>query len=274
MAHFLPPPESLRTSDAALYAYLYQYAESLNMALSEVNTRLLGASTASAMNVSSATTNAPTAPSTPSTGGVPNDMVESYNALKSLIVKTADTVRAEMESMTTTYDARYLAISDFGEFESNLNTTITENAEGLLLNLGYDSRLEAAENKATGADEEIEKLKTDASDFTTFKQRTEQRIKIGKVGEKDDGTPIAGVVIGDNLIETEIDGVVNITSPQMYSCFTADRLSFFKNGSEVAWFSNEVLYVHDIQILNSLKVGNWDISTARGYAIKWIGGGS
>lgn len=246
MALHFAPPEALQGSAERqaqqIYRYLFRMSEQLNSALATVEK-------GAAQVVSE------TAGVTPSTGALEVN-TEAYNNLKSLIIKNADTVSAAMDEMRETFAATYLAQSEFGTFQSNLTNTITTTAEGLLLDLDYDTQLDAVDAALAG--------------FASYQTTTQQYIKIGVVKYNDDGTSEAGVVVGKNLSEVKVDGKTVVISANMYSCFTANRLSFWKNGIEQAYFSNETLYVNAVST-SKISIGKWQVDHTNGFSIKWVG---
>ena len=64
--------------------------------------------------------------------------------------------------------------------------------------------------------------------------------------------------------------VVDTTSNM--TTWTPERMSFFINGTEAAWFSNGALHVGRIEVSERIVGGNWDISFTSGLTVKWIGG--
>ena len=54
--------------------------------------------------------------------------------------------------------------------------------------------------------------------------------------------------------------------------FTASKLSFWQDASEVAYVSNNRLYITNITVLEGVTLGKWQITTASGLAFRWIGG--
>ena len=62
------------------------------------------------------------------------------------------------------------------------------------------------------------------------------------------------------------------TSSNM-SVWTPERLAFYINGTEAAYFSNGALYAGTVIVQQKLVVGQnkWQIDHASGLTIKWIG---
>lgn len=251
---FKPLPELRGTEREQLqtiHRYLFAFANELNTALNRIDTLATSANTA---------VQAVAAPG--AVGGVIDEKVKSsYDAIRSLIIKNADTVYASMDEIRQTLVTDYVAQSEFGTFQTNLTNTIQTTAEGILQTFGYTERLDAIDDDLAG--------------FSTYQTTTEQYIKIGVVKYNDDGTAEAGVVVGKNLQEIEVDGKIVVSSSDMYSCFTAERLSFWKNGAEQAYLSNETLYVTNISVTNEITIGSgsnkWRIDVTNGLTIRNVG---
>lgn len=99
---------------------------------------------------------------------------------------------------------------------------------------------------------------------------TNAYLKSGLLGEKEDGTPVYGLEIGQT---NSVDGQ-NIFDK--FARFTADRLSFFdSNDVEVAYISDYKLYITNAEISGSLWLsGRFKIYYNGGLAFQWIGGDS
>lgn len=233
-----------------VYRHLYKFSGEL--------TRALNALDANQVQVSQGVAEAQRAAVAAGGGDDTTPPSQAYQNMRALIIKTADTVRAEMDVITETLKKDYVAVSEFGAFQEELINTITTTAEGVVMGFDYESRLDAVDDSMAG--------------FESYKVETEQYIKIGVVHYNEDGSPEAGVVVGKNLSRIIVDDNEIVTSPEMYACFTSERLSFWKNGVEQAYFSNETLYVTDINVTNSINLSDkWKIDTTNGFSIKWVG---
>ena len=86
-----------------------------------------------------------------------------------------------------------------------------------------------------------------------------------------------GVAVGQNLSSTTTD-IVNgqefpvVEEKNFRAVFTAQKLSFFQDSTEVAYLSNNKLYITNSTVLENLQIGEWAISSTNGLAFKWIGG--
>jgi hypothetical protein len=74
---------------------------------------------------------------------------QNARELKALILKTADTITAEMDSREEEYRGCFLAQSEFGDFEENLDLRIETNARNIVEGYGYASAIRAAEDNNT-----------------------------------------------------------------------------------------------------------------------------
>ena len=187
-------------------------------------------------------------------------LLDSVSNLKSLIIKTAHTVRSEMDVLETNLKSTYVAYSDFGTFLEDIYSRITATANGLEQTISYYAELNSEE-------------------LHQYVIETEGYIRQGIIGY-DGAVPIIGIAIGQDISVTgeivDIDGQeydVIDTSSNM-SVWTPDKLVFYVNGVEIAYFSNGALYSNDIIVNGSLFLAQnkWEISHAKGFTIKWIGG--
>ena len=97
----MPPAPSGSPQQMAMaqYAYLFQMAQQLNLALGQLETG--GAGTSSSGG------------GTAGGGGTGKDS-RGYQELKSMIVKTAGLVKRQMDQLSARLEGEYVAASDFG----------------------------------------------------------------------------------------------------------------------------------------------------------------
>jgi hypothetical protein len=188
---------------------------------------------------------------------------QALSELKSLIVKTADLVYAEMDRLEASLSSTYVAQSTFGTFSEEINTQLSATAERVEQNIQYQATLEDTFRGVSDA-------------FDQYVIETGGYIKQGIIGY-DGAIPIIGIAIGQDIKVTGTDTKdgkeyeVIDTSSNM-SVWTPEKLAFYVNGMEAAYVSNGAFYVADMYVLSRLFIENWQISTNRGLTIKWIGG--
>ena len=239
------PTGSVAQQCAQQYAYLFQMAQQLNMALDQLET-------AGGENIAQKR-----AAAVREKGNEPTQK-ESYDKLKSLIVKTAETVERGMEQITAQMSESYVAASDFGSYVERLSAYLEANPEAVTQYYGFYSELKA------------DMAAVDAA-FADYKVDTEGYIRTGIV-YYDGAVPVYGVAVGQNLTATEVDGERVVDPNNFRAVFTATKLSFWQDSTEVAYVSNNRLYIHDITVLGSLELGRWKMEEADGLVFRWIGG--
>ena len=225
-----------------VYAYLYRLSEHLNLALAELSET---GRTESVQSVPTAAAYAQT---------------QSANELRGLVVNTAAIIRKEMDALETALHGEYEAISEeWGSFAESIDTKITETAREVVREYDYDSRLDALQAQAAG--------------FGAYQVRTEGFIRQGFVEYDDRGVPI-GQNLSGNVVT--VDGVDYEQFDKGQSCafYTAEKVSFRINGQEVAYVSNRKLYIREAEITTGTVTlgGQWQLTTGKGFAVKWVGG--
>ena len=244
MAMTLPlPPQNM---PAEVYSYLFQMVQLLNLSADAISTGTVVQTGSGA---------------TPSAGGEGESGTaneEQYNQLRSLIVKTADDIYKAMDELAVELDGEYVAQSDFGTYVEKLNAYIVANPDAVTQYYSFAGALQTNISEVDAA-------------FREYKVSTEGYIRTGIV-YYDGDTPIYGVAVGQNLTTRDVDGETEIEQNDFRAVFTAERLSFWQDATEVAYLSNQQLYVTNIVALEKIKLGSWRIGSEDGFVIKWIGG--
>lgn len=250
MSTFLLPPRPEGTAQQQLqrqYAYLFQMAQQLNLALEHLDGAVSGVEQ-SVESLSAAQRR---------TGITPEEK-QQYDTLKSLILRTAGEIRSEMDKLEVELAGEYVAVSSFGTYLEKLNSTIQADPAAITQYYRFFSDLQA--------DVEL----VDAA-FHNYRLETEGYIRTGIV-YYDGAVPVYGVAVGQNLAVQEVDGQTVVEPKNFRATYTASKLSFWQDATEVAYVSNNRLYINDITVLSGLTVGPWRISTGRGLVFQWIGG--
>jgi len=225
---------------AQMQSYMYQLVEQLNWALSNVEAAAGGAVV-------------PTVRLQQGDAISSKDAENTFNAIKALIIKSADIVMAYEQTIMTHFEGKYFAQSDFGTFIEETKRSIEENSK--VVNEVYTNVQRITNSEGTGSLDILE-------DDTRI---TNAYIKRGLLGYDSNGNAVYGVEVG----ETAEDGTF-----MKCARFIADRLSFFDAfGSEVAYIGAGCLYVLGKSVfLGEIQLGGYKSDTTDGLAFTWIGG--
>ena len=225
------------------YAYLFQLAQMLNRAAEQAEQQPQTQTVQKTVQAAQAQTAA---------------------ELKSLIVKSADAVRKEMDRLETELKGSYVASSEFGTYLERISQEIESDPTGLSRYFKFVSDIQA----------DVEQVGTD---FSAYKTDMEGYIRQGIV-DYDGTTPILGIAIGRNIqttrtgVETEQGVFDEIDKSSNMSVWTTEKLSFYIGGQETAYFSNGKLTVAQIAADRITGAGKWDVSFTAGVKFKWMGG--
>ena len=233
---------------AQIRSYLYQLTEQLQWALNNVSTSPTNYVVQQVHNGGS--TPMQVATMSLETGG-DFDAEVAFDALKPLIIKSADIVQAYYDEINSRLSSLYVAESDFGTF-------IEENEQDII-------------QSSTDIEQiftNIQKILTDIENLNFTLGEVNAHIKSGILYYDDDGLPVYGLEIGQ---ENTIDGVKVFNK---FARFISDRLSFYdQNGTEVAYVSDYKLYITNAEITGILKLGAFQIDTTKGFRLKYVGRG-
>lgn len=278
-------------------SYLYQIVPELQYALDTIG------SSSGTSEGSGGVANQPYPGYTSSVGGGAEQV--SFNAIKSLIIKSADIVNAYYEEINKRLESVYVAQSDFGQFKEQNSQTIEENSaattrqfentqaiitnqEGRMTELDADLQdtktiindgIQGVQDRVTGVNALLEdakaQLKGIIEDLEVYVASVRDVIigvtayvKSGLLYQTDAGVPVYGVEIGQE-VETDGEKVFH-----KFSRFTSEKLSFYdQNDIEVAYISDKKLYIKMAHITVSLQLGGLiQLVMASGDVVeKWVG---
>ena len=192
---------------------------------------------------------------------------QQAETLKAYIIKTAHTVKAEMDEIFHEMVGTYNAQSDEGTYSERWTAATTETALGSVMRFSN----EVEETVAAGM-----------ASFHKYRSETQQVITLGLIGYDTGGQPRYGLKI------ESIDGIASIegedpnTQIVTYNKgntsmeLTSDKLSFLVGGNEVAYMSSEKLFINKAEIVNQLSMGHLlatvnttDGSVSIGYNSDW-----
>lgn len=257
--------------------YLYKMTEQLQWALNSIDT-------------SSSQVLTPAPRSQVTVRAITEENAQSsFNAIKSLIIKSADIVDAYYQEISKKLESVYVAQSDFGTYTEQATQTLTENSNKIqqaftnIQTMGTDIQgiftdIREVENNLS---DEVEGIRNNAENTTeALSGKVEALaksveailtvnayIKAGLLYYNSEGLPIYGVEVGqtNNVNGTDVF--------RKFARYTADRLSFYdQNNTEVAYISDYMLYITSVEILYNLIGGGFMVDFSRGFTLRYKGG--
>lgn len=208
-----------------MQSYMHQLVQQLNWALNTIDEAVAGNTSSVVMSKQSEDMS-------------PEEAANTFNSIKSLIIKSADIVKSYEETMRQDFNGEYVAVSDFGTYTEKTSASIEENSKGLTA------------------------LYTNVQTIGDDVKNTNAYIKRGLLGYDKDGKAVYGMAVG----ETDESGVY-----KNYSWFTSKKISFFdESGNEVAYISANRLYITDAIFLGTVQFGGYKLDTSDGLAFTWI----
>lgn len=225
-----------------LHNYLYQVVDELNITLTGLENQTTEAKQAASAAVISAGKAGQSSPKA------------SFNAIKSLIIKSADIVEAYYDVINKRLEGLYVAKSDFGKYTEETAAEIEANSTGV-----------------AQLYEHMQQIITDIENVESSLIEVNAHIKTGLLYYDDTGTPVYGLEIGQR---TEIDGEEAFNK---YARFTSDKLSFYdSNDNEVAYISDQKLYITHVEVTGSYRISGFvdTVMEDRSVVTKWVEGGA
>ena len=221
---FFDTPPALRGDEkeqlVQLYNHLYRISEQLNVAMRDIDMSQLSEQTRSSIQT---------------TGQAEAQAQKTQDSLKSIIIKTAEIVNVSMDEIRTELNAQYTAISEqFGEYSQTITNQVAATAEGIMQDYHIEERITAVE-----------------TDTTEFINNISAYIFSGILDPNDPSK--VGIAIGYNV--TNEDGTLNQANKM--ATFTADRLSFWINQTEAAYFSNSVFHIANGEVTDAMRMGSY-----------------
>lgn len=220
-------------------SYLYQTAQQLQWALSNLDPATGGVVV---------TTKTGKTGSSEAASGTGQSPTASFNAIKSLIIKSADIVDAYYQEINSRLSGQYVAESDFGTYAEQTDLDITANSNQIEL-----------------AFSNIQQIASDLKVLEYDLLEVNAHIRTGLLGTGDDGIPIYGIEVGQKNTVDDVE-IFN-----KYARFTSDRLSFYDSSDvEVAYISDYKLHITNAEI-TVLTLGAFQIDTTTGFRLKYVG---
>ena len=96
--------------------------------------------------------------------------------------------------------------------------------------------------------------------FEAYEVSTRAYIKTGLLYYDEANVPVYGVAVGQQ--EEQLGSLAT---------FTADRLSFWQNGVEMAWISDGQWCARAVEVKERITLGQWAMEQQNGFTLRWIG---
>ena len=182
--------------------------------------------------------------------GEEKNPANTFNDIKSMIIKSADIVNAYYEQISGRLEGEYVAKSAFGDYSQKTSQDIKATSEDI---------------KTIFTN--IQNITSDLKEIEDSTIASNAYLKSGLLTYADDGAPVYGLEIGQT---NAVDGE---TTFDKFARFTSDCLSFYdQNDTEVAFISDYKLFITNAEISGSLVLGQYKLDTSNGLAFKWVGG--
>lgn len=232
MANLFDSPPALAGSEAEQMLQMYRYLQQMSEQLNE---------TMDGLSFSGFTPEAQEQIRTMTAAGTKKEIDGTRNALRSLIIKTADIVRTEMDEIRTELVKRTDEMSeDFGQRTAEMQLGIEANAEGIAQNYSYYETLNGKTNGYDG-----------------FVTRMSERIFSGVIGYDANDMPIFGIAVGEGVTAYDADNNPVINQNAKMATFTKERMSFWMGNTEIAYFGNRKLFITNAEVLRKMTMGNY-----------------
>ena len=232
-------------------SYLFSLTEQLNWALKTLESSGGASNTSNVQTVSNQGTEATTN----------KNPIDTFNSIKSLIIKSADIVEAYSEEIEKKLSGLYVAQSDFGTYTEETEVKLEANSKeisALFENVQtIDSAVESINNV----------LSTDGS--TTKILSTDAWVKIGAIATEETGHYLYGMEIGQT---NEINGQ---TVETKFAQYTSEGVYLY-DGNSSSWsvrIANNVMTINEVEVRTSLRQGGFKSITLSDGSVarKWIG---
>lgn len=188
------------------------------------------------------------------------DIRARANALKALIIKTADEITEYTDSKVETFESLYVAKSDYGTYYNQIETQVEQTARNTVETYHYNEAIQALD---------------------TYMTELNGQIRRGVIEDPETHEVHLGIAISEQLSftgQTQTEGGLTyyeLAPGQTLGLYTSTGWQFWINGVRRGWFSSEdsMLHVSNIVVENRLQLGSdWEIVSAGGFGLRYIGG--
>lgn len=191
---------------------------------------------------------------------------EQANALRGLIVKTANTIHHEIDVITQELHEDYLAVSDFGTYRESITAEIQTTARNTVESYHFDAALST--------------LGSQLSTVESYMTSIRGEIVRGYIEDPGTHETGIGIAISEQLSFTgstqEQGGVTyyELTPGQSLGLYTSTGWQFWLNGKKVGWFDSRDEMLHTVQLAveQGITLGaGWVMTPTNGFGIRYVG---
>lgn len=198
------------------------------------------------------------------------DIVSTKTDLEGSISSATDTLNTSIADTKTDLQGNIDGVEqnlskNISDAKTDLTSSINNTKEALIGNI--DDAKEALEESIQDTEK---KLQDEIDSVTAILVDVQAYIKSGLLYYDSNGIPVYGVEVGQT---NEVNGQEIFNK---YARFSSDRLAFFdQNGIEVAYISDRKLFISNVEITVSFKLGGFmdTVMSNKSVVTKWVGGG-
>lgn len=227
-------------------SYLHQLAEKINLNFANTTAEAIWRDTEKALSVlgdkeASAKEKA--------------DILASYSAMRSLIIKTAEYTVENSEKIKLSMAGDYVAKSEFGDYFEKATVDIEGTPVGITQLYRYTSGI-------TG-------------EFGDITVSSHNFIKTGLLYYDENSLPVYGVGVGELATKVDANGQTVLDRSNLLATYAADEIAFWQDSEKVAYINNGALYMpaanitggtlninnkFTVDLLGNMKAENADIT--------------
>lgn len=230
-----------------MHSYIFQLVDQLQWAFESIDRdgggSQTGGQTGSAQVIQQSNTQTVIRPPTS------EEAEATFDALKALIIKSSEIVDAYYEKMSERLSSVYVAQSDFGEYQREVNSEIEKNAENISVS---QEKIETLSGVFQDREEAAYVVKNSGYVKTGFLAESEYGIEIGQISEENGAETFRGS-----------------------ARFTPGAITFYdENELKAAWLGKRRLHAREVEAVEKQQIGGFidEVDPETGdVTTKWVG---
>jgi len=206
------------------------------------------------------------------------DFADALNILRANIIRTAEVINQNMETLSQDLHGEYTALSSqFGQYQQETNAHFEATAEGITQN--YDAIQiiqgdvrDLGDTKANNSS--VANINTTVNQHSTYITQTKAKIRTGLLWyDSEHPNGVYGVAIGQVDDVTFVNNNEVMRRTGFYSTYTSEELAFYIGTQKVAYISNNKLFITWANVVDKIDLGRYTIDDegSRGLTFKWRG---